>query len=144
MSRWELEQVLARRDVDDDVACAELDRLENLGLVDDAALAVTIVRTQYSRKGRGRAAIRQELARRHIDSELIDEALAQLGEDEERERAVELASAKARQMVDVDEQTAKRRLAGFLGRKGYESSLVWSVVDEVLSDRPARRTVRFE
>ena len=36
MSRWELEQVLAKREVDERTATAELDRLESIGLIDDA------------------------------------------------------------------------------------------------------------
>lgn len=141
MSRWELSQVLAKRDVDEKLATAELDRLESVGLLDDAALAVTLVYTQHTRKGLGRAAIGQELKRRHIASEIIDDALSEIDDDDEVERAGELALKRVGQLSSVDDETAKRRLSGFLARKGYSSDVVRRAVDAAMATR--RGTVRF-
>ena len=66
MSRWELEQVLRTRDLDEDAVAAELARLEDLGLIDDGALADMLVRTRHERKGLGRSALAAELRRRHV------------------------------------------------------------------------------
>ena len=143
MSRWELEQVLAKREIEPAVAQAELDRLESVGLLDDAALAVTLVYTQHNRKGLGRSAIAQELNRRHIAPELIEEALAEIADDDELERATELAMKRVGQLATYDDETAKRRLHGFLARKGYSSSVVRQAMDAALATR-GRRGVRFE
>jgi regulatory protein len=124
MSRWELGQVLDKRGVDENLAAAELDRLESVGLLDDAALAVTLVYTQHTRKGLGRTAIAHELKRRHIDEEIITDALAEIEDDDERERAIELAVKRVGQLSSFDDVTTERRLNGFLARKGYSSSIV--------------------
>lgn len=136
MSRWELEQVLAKREVDAETAAAELDRLESLGLVDDAALAISVVYAMHTRKGSGRAAIESELRRRHLDDEVIADAMAELDVDDELERATELAAARARQLRSVDYEVAVRRLSGYLARKGYDGEVVRSAVRTALEGHP--------
>jgi regulatory protein len=135
MSRWELAQVLHKRGVDETAARAELDRLESVGLLDDAALALSVVFTQHTRKGLGRAAIAHELRRRHIDQQLIDDALSELDDDDELERALELAMKRVGQLSAVDDETARRRLSGFLARKGYGSDVVRQSVERAMSAR---------
>ncbi|MEO6827976.1 MAG: regulatory protein RecX [Microbacteriaceae bacterium] len=135
MSRFELSQVLAKRGVEADVAVAELDRLESVGLLDDAALAVTLVFTQHTRKGLGRAAIAQELKRRHIDPEIIADAVSEIADEDEEQRAVELACKRVPQLSSVDDQTAQRRLSGFLARKGYSSQVIRHAVAQALATR---------
>jgi len=142
MSRAELERVLVRREVAPEEIDSELERLERVGLVDDAALAETIVRTQHDRKGLGRSALVAELRRRHIDQEHIDTALEQVDDDSELARARELAERRAPQLRSLDRVTASRRLTGYLLRKGYPSSMVRSVVDAALDG--GGRSVRFD
>lgn len=142
MSRWELGQVLAKRGVDETLATAELDRLESVGLLDDAALAVTLVYTQHTRRGLGRAAIAQELRRRHVDAAIIEDALSEIADDDELERATELALKRVPQLHAVDDETANRRLNGFLARKGYGNSVVRAAVETAMATRGGR--VRFE
>lgn len=124
LSRWELERVLERREVEPQTAQAELDRLESVGLLDDAALAVSIVYAEQTRKGRGRQAIEQELRRRHISAEIIEEALSELDGDDEQERAIALAVKRVSQLSAYDDETVRRRLTGFLSRKGYSGDAV--------------------
>jgi regulatory protein len=143
MSRWELEQVLAKREIEPEIAAAELDRLESVGLLDDAALAVTLVYTQHTRKGLGRSAIQQELKRRHIDPIIIEDALEEIADDDELERATELAVKRIGQMSSYDDETVKRRLHGFLARKGYSSDVVRKAMDAAFGTR-GKRGVRFQ
>jgi regulatory protein len=145
MSRWELEKTLFARDLDEQVVAEELERLESVGLIDDAALAETFVRTQHERRGLGRSALTAELRRRHISQDDIELALEQVDDDDEQSRATELALKRAPQLHSFDLETAKRRLTGFLMRKGYASSIVRAAVDEALADRASSRSggVRF-
>ena len=146
MSRWELEQVLIRREIPPEVYGPELDRLETLGVIDDASLATTLAFTQHSRKGLGRSAIEQELKRRHIDPELIGLALADIGQDDELERAIELATKRIGQLEGYDDETARRRLHAFLARKGYASEVVRQAMEAAFTGRRSRggSGVRFQ
>ncbi|AGW41874.1 hypothetical protein O159_18510 [Leifsonia xyli subsp. cynodontis DSM 46306] len=83
MSRWELEQLLTTREIASEVYGPELDRLEAMGVIDDASLAATLAFAQHSRKGRGKSAIEQDLKRRHIDPELIELALGDIADEDE-------------------------------------------------------------
>jgi SOS response regulatory protein OraA/RecX len=146
MSRWELEQLLTKREIDPEVFGPELDRLESLGVIDDASLATSLAFTQHSRKGLGRTAIEQELKRRHIDPELIESALADIGDDDELERATELAVKRIGQLAAYDDETVRRRLHGFLARKGYSSDVVRRAMEAAFAGRRSRggSGVRFQ
>ncbi|MEV8212238.1 regulatory protein RecX [Leifsonia sp. NPDC077715] len=146
MSRWELEQLLTKREIAPEVFGPELDRLEKLGVIDDASLAATLAFTQHSRKGLGRTVIEQDLKRRHIDPELIEAALEDIGEDDELERATELAVKRIGQLSGYDDETARRRLHGFLARKGYTSDIVRQAMDAAFAGRRSRggSGVRFQ
>lgn len=143
MSRWELEQLLCKREITPEVFGPELDRLEEMGVVDDASLAASLVSSQHRRKGRGRMVIEQELKRRHIAPELIERALADIADDDEQERATELAIKRIGQLAAYDDDTVRRRLQGYLARKGYGSDTVRQAMDAALATR-RRRGVRFE
>ncbi|MGN6427325.1 MAG: regulatory protein RecX [Leifsonia sp.] len=143
MSRWELEQVLRKRDIEPEVFGPELDRLEALGVIDDASLATSLAFTQHSRKGLGRSAIELDLKRRHIAPELIEAALADIEDEDELEMATELAIKRIGQLASYDDETARRRLHGFLARKGYGSGVVRQAMDAAFATR-RRRGVRFE
>jgi regulatory protein len=132
LSRWELEQLLRARDLDEDAVAAELTRLEEVGLIDDGALADMLVRTRHERKGLGRSALASELRRRHVEQHYIDAALTQIDDDDERATAVQLAQDRARRLHGLDQETAVRRLSGYLMRKGYSSEVVRSAVREAL------------
>jgi len=133
MSRWELQQVLRKREVDDEVAEAELDRLESVGLLDDAALAVSLVYAARARKGQGRQAIESELRRRHLDADAIAAALADYDKEDEADRAVDVAVKRVGQMRGLDDQTAERRLHGYLQRRGFDGESIRRALTEAMA-----------
>ncbi|MCB1281736.1 MAG: regulatory protein RecX, partial [Salinibacterium sp.] len=141
MSRWELGQVLLGRELEPHIVEAELERLERVGLIDDAALAETVVRTQHERKGLGKAALVALLRRRNIEQNVIDEALVQVSAEDEAARAESLAERRAAQLTGLDHDTAVRRLSGYLQRKGYSSETVRAAVIAALPRHPSG--VRF-
>ncbi len=133
MSRWELEQVLKKREIDDHTITIQLNRLEDVGLLDDHALAHHLVSTLRERKGLGGAAIRQELKRKRIPEYDIESALDELDSEEEESRAIELALKRIRQLSSYDEATIRRRLHGFLSRKGYDGHTVNSAISVAIA-----------
>jgi len=132
MSSHEMTQFLGTREFEAEEIEAEIERLESSALLDDAALAETLTRTLRERKGLGAAAITAELRRRKIDQEHIH-AVVDCERDEEQERANELAFKRAPQLRSLDSVTAKRRLSGFLMRKGYSGSVVSAAVNAALA-----------
>lgn len=132
MSSHEMTQFLGTREFESEDVVGEIERLENCGLLDDAALAETLTRTLRERKKLGASAIRAELRRRKIDQDHISAVLDD-DRDEEQERATEIALKRAPQLRSLDSVTAKRRLTGFLMRKGYSGSVVSAAVTAALA-----------
>lgn len=132
----ELADKLRARNVDEDVGRAALARARELGAVDDAAFAQAWVADRGRGRGYGRLRLRRELVRRRVPEALIDEALDGLGEVDEEAVAERLAARRfATLPASLPPETAARRLAGFLSRRGYPPGL---------SERIAIRVTRLD
>lgn len=134
-SRRQLEQALARRGVDEDVAARVLDRFTEVGLVDDAAYAQMLVRSQVASRRLARRALSVELHRRGIDPEDARAALEQVDDASEEEAARELLRRRMRLGPGADVQAESRRALAMLARKGYSSGLSSRLVREMVDDR---------
>ncbi|HEX7537825.1 MAG TPA: regulatory protein RecX [Dermatophilaceae bacterium] len=135
-SRAELMQKLEQRDCSADVAATVLDRLTEVGLIDDQAYAEMLVRSQQAGRGLARRALARELRTKGIENHLAEEALASITDEAERDRARALVDKKLRAMHGLGIQVQTRRLAGMLARKGYPPSMTFSVIREAIADAP--------
>ncbi|UYN84531.1 MAG: regulatory protein RecX [Microcella sp.] len=134
-SRAEIGELLLRRDINVCVVESELDRLESVGLIDDKALALELVDRLRTRKKLGPSALRNELMRRKLDREVIDEALAEAElDDAADDLVVELARDRARRLGGLDRSTAERRLVDFLARKGHTGSTARDAARQALDE----------
>lgn len=134
-SRAELAEALRRRGIPEDVGESVLDRLSEVGLVDDTAFAESAVHAGHAYRGLGRRALSAELHRRGVPDGVAREAVAAVRPEDEEQRARELVRRKLRTTTARDHDTVARRLAGMLARKGYSEGLAWRVVrDELGSD----------
>jgi regulatory protein len=135
-SRAELMQKLAQRGCATEVADAVLDRMTQVGLVDDQAYAQMLVRTQQSGRGLAKRALARELRTKGIEDHLAAEALASVSDEDERDRASALVDKKLRAMHGLGLEVQTRRLAAMLARKGYSSSVTYAVIREAIADAP--------
>lgn len=132
-SRRELEQSLARKGYPEDVVVQVLDRFDEVGLVDDATYAETIVRTRHAERGLARRGIAAELRRRGIDEDTATEALDQLDPDDERVAGAKLATKLVTRTRSLDREVRVRRAVGSLARKGYAPGLAFELVRDALA-----------
>ena len=114
-SRCELSRKLAEKGFTDAAATAALDRLTELGIVDDRRYAPIVVR-HYAAKGYGAQSVRAELQRRGIPKELWDEALAEMPEQDETVDRLLRARLKG---ADLSDRAALKKATDALLRKGY-------------------------
>jgi regulatory protein len=135
MSRYEVEAKLRQRELPRDVIEAEVESLISQGLINDEALAYDLVDRYAHRGGMAKPVVAQKLRQRHLDPVSIEQALSELDDDVEASKLDDLARDRLRKMGDLDAATTKRRLAGFLQRKGFSSSEVFSTLDRVLNSR---------
>ena len=98
-------------------------RLSESGLLDDRKYAAEYARQKIVVAGSSVRRVRQELARKGVDAAIVAESLEVLVADEpvDQEAAIErMALKKLHSMGDVDPLARRRRVFGFLARKGYE------------------------
>ncbi|MGZ4114703.1 MAG: regulatory protein RecX [Actinomycetota bacterium] len=120
-TRRELQTRLVRAGFDPHEVGAELDRLEEVGLVDDARFAAEFAEQALDRRLEGRRAVAAGLAAKGVDRRLIDQAL-QGASGDDGDRLARLAQARAGRLGTLPPEAAYRRLVSFLVRRGHEPS----------------------
>lgn len=137
-TRQQLAELLARKGVPADAAEAVLDRLTEVGLIDDAAFAAAWVSSRQAGRGLASRALASELRAKGVDGEVAAAAVAEVDPQEEWDAARRLVQRKAPAMRRLDRVTAERRLVGMLARKGYGGGLAGIVVREALDELHAQ------
>ena len=130
--RAALAGLLARKEVASDVAQEVLDRLESVGLVDDAAYAAALARTRFAEKGAARRAIADELRRKGLREGDIRAALEQIDSDD---AALALARKKLAATRGLEPVARRRRALALLGRRGYSREDALCAVDRALAEQ---------
>jgi regulatory protein len=143
LSAAETVELLVAQGAEPDEAEVIVARYRELGYVDDRMLAEALVERLRARSGKSRAVIARELAARRIPSDIVSEALDVVDDVEERELAEAAALKRVRQLSSYDDETAERRLMGFLARRGYPSPVVREAVRAAMATRTERRGPRF-
>jgi regulatory protein len=131
-TRAELDEHLRRRGVPSEPAAQVLDRLADVGLIDDVAYAQAWVSTRQAGRGLGRRRLVDELRRKGVARETIDEAIEQVDTATERATARALVARRLPQLSGLSREKQLRRLAGVLARRGYPDGLVREVVTDAV------------
>jgi regulatory protein len=132
-TRSQLADDLRRRAVPDDVATQVLDRFTEVGLIDDRAFAEVWVRSRHVQRGLSRRALAHELRHKGVADDLVDEAVAGVGDDDERRAAEDLVARRLPALGRFDREVQLRRLVGMLARKGYPGGLAMQVVQAAVA-----------
>lgn len=135
-TRHQLAQTLRRRGCADDVADAVLDRMTEVGLVDDEAFARMYVRSRQETKGLAPRALMHELREKGVDPVMIEAAVSDVDPEAEREAARALVAKRLPSLHGLERQVQVRRLAGMLARKGYDATLAYQVIKDGIDNAP--------
>jgi regulatory protein len=121
-----------------------LDRLEEKGLIDDAAVAAAFVRDRLRHRPRGRSALSSELRSKGLEAEVVEGALERVFADEgvsDRALALEVAEKWVARQGDAllgalastepspARDKARRRLVGYLTRRGFRGDALGAGVE---------------
>ncbi len=131
-TRFQLAEVLKKREIPDDIAEAVLDRFTEAQLIDDEVFAGAYVRTRLE-NGRSVSAIRSELRRKGVDQSIIAAHLAEVDQEQEQEIADRLAANRYARMANLDAEVRKRRLLGFLQRRGFSQAIAYRAISNAAS-----------
>jgi regulatory protein len=143
-TRAELAGQLTKRGYPDDVSTRVLDRLADVGLVDDVDFAEQWVHSRRVNAGKGKRALAAELHTKGVDNDVITSVLSDINPDAERDRAEELVRKKLRR-ENLSDQAADarvtRRLVAMLARRGFSQGMAYDVVSVELAGERERRRV---
>ena len=131
-TRRQLEAALAKRGCDPEVAASVLDRLTEVGLVDDLAFTEVYVRSKQTSRRLSRSALARELETKGVAKDTVAEVLDRVSDAEEEDRARQLIRSRLTRLDGLDRQVKVRRLAGLLARKGYPSRIAGRVIFDEL------------
>ncbi len=110
-----------------------LERIAQLGLLDDAAFAQSYVETRAAR-GRGPARLVRDLMAMGVERGVIDHAIGSHWPEGSDRSTVPLALAQKRaaQLGALPRQTKRRRLIAYLARRGFTGRDITDLVDQVV------------
>jgi len=139
MSRRRLDRKLRDLEHPEPLRTQVLDRLTDLGLLDDEALAAAVVRDLLGRKPAGPALLKKKLFEQGFDGSLIDRVVAEATDDDDAQlgAALELARKKSASMTRLDPQVRRRRLYGQLARRGFDLDTIRAAMDKIEREEDA-------
>jgi regulatory protein len=122
-SSAELARALVRKGEPKELADRAVLRLQEQGLLNDAAFAESFTRAKVLGAHQSKRRVQQDLARKGVARSVTDEAIATVFEEEgvdQREVVEQAARKKLRSLLRLDPVVRRRRLYAFLARRGYD------------------------
>jgi regulatory protein len=114
-------------------------RLQEQGLLDDAAFARAFTRSKVVGGKQSRRRVEQELARKGVARSVAGEAIDDVFEDEavdQRAIVEEAARKKLRALSGLEPAVQRRRLYAFLARRGYDLDDIRAAIAAAGSEMP--------
>lgn len=104
-------------------------RLKELGYIDDEMYAKRFIESRNRSRPKGKKLIRLELLRKGVSQDIIDSVSTDGPSDIELAREVVQKKYSIWRKMPILEQ--KKKLFGFLQRRGFGSSIIFRIIDEV-------------
>jgi regulatory protein len=128
----QLRDAMAKHDAPADIIDATMERVVEMGYVNDAEYAEQMVRSRMEYRKQGTMAIRQALRQKGVDDETAALALEEIKPEDEEANARALVEKKLPSTRGLDRNKRANRLVGMLARKGYNGGIAYQVVREAL------------
>lgn len=109
-------------------------RLAEQGLIDDAAFARSFARSKVVDGKQSRRRVQQDLARKGVPRAISNEAIDKVIEEEGVDQLAiveDAARKKLRSLSGLEASVQRRRLYGFLARRGYELDDIRRALDAI-------------
>jgi regulatory protein len=140
-SEAEIRRRMRRKDYEAHAIDEAVERLKRVDLVDDRAFARYWVDNRFRFKPRGRAILRKELWQKGINDQIIDETL----EDYDEQDAIDRAAEKGiRRLRRYDSAAFRRKLTGYLRRRGFPYHLINPIVEQAMAEQTLEDSLERE
>lgn len=130
-SEFELRRNLRKHKINDEVQDIVIRRLHENSLLDDERFASLWVENRCELRPRGKRLLQYELKQRGITEEIIQNTLETIDEEHLAYRA---AKKQARKYESLEWNTFRKKMYGFLSRRGFGYATSSEVIDRVWAD----------
>ena len=127
----EIRDKLSRNRIPSEICERVIERLRDASLVDDAAFAEAWVENRRLYRPRGAKALRHELRQKGVQAGAIDLALREFDEEG---AAWEAGRKAVRRYRSLPLETARKRMQGYLARRGFSYRLTRKIVHDLLPE----------
>jgi regulatory protein len=128
----EVRRRLRQRGFTVDVAEIAIAALAGQKLLDDAALARDWIEWRLRARPAGSARVADELRRRGVAAQVVAQVLGEFaGRLDSDDTAAGLLRRQRWRYAGLDQTAARRRMLGFLARRGYAPEAAWKAIDQV-------------
>ncbi len=131
-SKTQMTQQLEREGFKEQTVETIIIELINSGHIRDRLYAEKWIQRRQKSNPRGRTVLKQELIEKGVDPETAEQVLAEVKTEDEARLALQIAQKRVKQYKRLPIHVAKRRLHGFLARRGFESETILQVIEKVL------------
>lgn len=131
-SEKEIKLWFKRKNIDSPLTEEVFNKLKNIRLIDDETFAKWWVGQRREFRPRSKMALISELKQKGIVREIIDKVLREIDTSSELEFAKRVALKKLRVLSGLPFDKKKKKLFGFLGRRGFSWETANKTIDELL------------
>lgn len=131
-SKSQMTKQLERKGISEENIDIIIKELIVSGHIRDQQYAEKWVQRRLKSNPRGRKLLKQELVDKGVDKETAEQVLSGVKTEVEEKLAIQIAKKQVKMYRKLPNDTAKRRLHGFLGRRGFESDIIIRVINQVL------------
>lgn len=140
-TEYETQKKLSELGYSDDVILIIIERLKNVGLIDDNNYASSWITDRIMNHPTSPRFMSFELRRRGVDQEIIDSALADI---DETQLAFKLSKKKIRTLKFNDPIYIKNKLYSYLYRQGFDSAVCKLVIYQILDSEESKEITHDE
>ncbi len=135
-SEHEMRQRLLRRGFSSDTTEAVLKRLREQGLVDDTAFAEFWRDNRQSFSPRSQYLTRLELRQKEVSSDIIERVVSTINDGD---NAYRVAISRAHRLPLSDYESFRRRLGGYLKRRGFGYGVIKETTERLWQEKGDRQ-----
>lgn len=129
----EIEEHLRKKGIPDRVIACVRERLEQSGLLDDDRFASNWIENRSEFRPRSHRLISWELRRKGVDESIIRQAIENATPEEVL--AYRAGLKYLRRYSQLEKEEFRRKLSGFLARRGFNYEVIKPVVDQLWNER---------
>ncbi len=133
-SEGELKRKFMEKGYEPSVITPVIEALKRVSLIDDMEFAKIWVKNRMATRPRGKIMLMAELKRKWLKNEIINGVLEKFPEEyDERKVVKEIAQKRLKVFKGLNEQVKKRRLFGYLARRGFSIDIINEVLNSICS-----------